>query len=88
MSRFRSAAWCWPPRSISRASDELSRWTTIAVSPMNMATTLVSMCPASVGSAIELISNVVFSYERKNATRITAATKIMRRIIRDTLAST
>ena len=70
-----------------RAGDELPRLASItAASPMNTATTSVSMCPASASSAIELINSDVVSSTTKNVARIPAAT-IMRGTIRDASAS-
>ena len=57
-----------------------------AASPMNTATTSVSMCPASASSAIELISSEVVNSTTKNAARIPAARNI-RGIIREVSAS-
>lgn len=57
-----------------RAGDELPRRASVtAASPMNTATTSVSMWPASASSAIELISSEVASSTTKNAARIAAA---------------
>ncbi|CNH65381.1 Uncharacterised protein [Mycobacterium tuberculosis] len=66
-----------------REGDELPRLASItAASPMNTATTSVSMCPASANRAIELITSEVVSSTTKNVARIPAAT-IIRGIIRD-----